>query len=107
MAAAAPMAKPLDLSTVSTGLSTGSGLGRKPRIGVIVFPGSNCDRDAGNAFMETAQGETVYVHCKAGRARSGTCFGPPRRPRTLATNDRLGRAEARRHRASPSRGTCA
>ena len=55
------MAKPLDLSTVSTGLSTGSGLGRKPRIGVIVFPGSNCDRDAGNAFMETAQGETVYL----------------------------------------------
>jgi phosphoribosylformylglycinamidine synthase len=33
----------------------------KPRIGVIVFPGSNCDRDAGNAFVETAQGETVYL----------------------------------------------
>ncbi|MBC8101926.1 MAG: phosphoribosylformylglycinamidine synthase subunit PurQ [Cytophagales bacterium] len=34
---------------------------RKPRVGVIVFPGSNCDRDAGNAFVETEQGDTVYL----------------------------------------------
>ena len=61
MSVIATAAEPSELSTVSTGLSTGTGLGRKPRIGVVVFPGSNCDRDAGNAFMETEQGETVYL----------------------------------------------
>ena len=50
------------VSTSSTELSTGmSPQQAKPRIGVIVFPGSNCDRDAGNAFVETEQGETVYL----------------------------------------------
>lgn len=56
IAASAP-----ELSTVSTGLSTGTGSKSKPRIGVIVFPGSNCDKDAGNAFGETEQGETIYL----------------------------------------------
>jgi phosphoribosylformylglycinamidine synthase len=31
------------------------------KVGVIVFPGSNCDRDAGNAWAETGFGETVYL----------------------------------------------
>lgn len=31
------------------------------RVGVIVFPGSNCDRDAGNACAETELGEPVYL----------------------------------------------
>ena len=31
------------------------------RVGVIVFPGSNCDTDAGNAWMELGFGETVYL----------------------------------------------
>ncbi|MES2461842.1 MAG: phosphoribosylformylglycinamidine synthase subunit PurQ [Armatimonadota bacterium] len=50
-----------ELSTVSTGLSTGQSAKSRPRIGVIVFPGSNCDRDAGNAFLETEHGDTVYL----------------------------------------------
>jgi phosphoribosylformylglycinamidine synthase I len=31
------------------------------RVGVIVFPGSNCDRDAGNAWTELGLGEAVYL----------------------------------------------
>lgn len=31
------------------------------RVGVVVFPGSNCDRDAGNAWSENGFGETVYL----------------------------------------------
>lgn len=31
------------------------------RIGVIVFPGSNCDRDAGGAWENNDLGETVYL----------------------------------------------
>lgn len=34
---------------------------RTRRIGVIVFPGSNCDRDAGNAWLESGLGEAVYL----------------------------------------------
>jgi phosphoribosylformylglycinamidine synthase len=49
-----------ELSTVST-VSTGARSKSRPRIGVVVFPGSNCDRDAGNAFIETELGETVYL----------------------------------------------
>lgn len=54
-----------ELSTVST-LSTAEGdqttaRGAKPRVGVIVFPGANCDRDAGNAFVETQDAEAVYL----------------------------------------------
>jgi phosphoribosylformylglycinamidine synthase len=30
-------------------------------LGVIVFPGSNCDHDAGNAWRELGLGETVYL----------------------------------------------
>jgi phosphoribosylformylglycinamidine synthase len=33
----------------------------RPRVGVIVFPGSNCDRDAGNAWSEAALGDAVYL----------------------------------------------
>jgi phosphoribosylformylglycinamidine synthase I len=38
-----------------------SSMERKPRVGVIIFPGSNCDRDAGNAWSELGLGETVYL----------------------------------------------
>ena len=31
------------------------------RVGVVVFPGSNCDRDAGNAWIENNLGEAVYL----------------------------------------------
>lgn len=31
------------------------------KMGVVVFPGSNCDRDAGNAWAEAGFGETVYL----------------------------------------------
>ncbi len=31
------------------------------RVGVVVFPGSNCDRDAGNAWVENQLGEAVYL----------------------------------------------
>ena len=31
------------------------------RVGVVVFPGSNCDRDAGSAWTELNLGETVYL----------------------------------------------
>ena len=31
------------------------------RVGVVVFPGSNCDRDAGNAWIENGLGEAVYL----------------------------------------------
>jgi phosphoribosylformylglycinamidine synthase len=31
------------------------------RLGVVVFPGSNCDRDAGNAWAENGFGEVVYL----------------------------------------------
>ena len=31
------------------------------RVGVIVFPGSNCDRDAGSAWSECGLGEAVYL----------------------------------------------
>jgi phosphoribosylformylglycinamidine synthase subunit PurQ / glutaminase len=34
---------------------------KTPRIGVVIFPGSNCDRDAGNAWEELGLGETVYL----------------------------------------------
>ncbi|MDX1931525.1 MAG: phosphoribosylformylglycinamidine synthase subunit PurQ [Capsulimonadales bacterium] len=34
---------------------------RPLRIGVIVFPGSNCDTDAGNAWTELGLGEAVYL----------------------------------------------
>jgi phosphoribosylformylglycinamidine synthase subunit PurQ / glutaminase len=36
-------------------------LPRAFRVGVIVFPGSNCDTDAGNAWDELGLGETVYL----------------------------------------------
>ena len=32
-----------------------------PRIGVIVFPGSNCDTDAGNAVQQVLGSEAVYL----------------------------------------------
>lgn len=32
-----------------------------PRVGVVVFPGSNCDRDAANAWQETGCGESVLL----------------------------------------------
>ncbi len=32
-----------------------------PRIGVVVFPGSNCDTDAGNAVEQTLGGEASYL----------------------------------------------
>jgi phosphoribosylformylglycinamidine synthase len=41
-----------------SGVSQGSG---GPRVGVIVFPGSNCDRDAGSAWAEAGFGEAVYL----------------------------------------------
>lgn len=31
------------------------------RVGVVVFPGSNCDTDAGNAWKEQGLGEVVYL----------------------------------------------
>ncbi len=31
------------------------------RAGIIVFPGSNCDRDAGNAWEALGEGEAVYL----------------------------------------------
>jgi phosphoribosylformylglycinamidine synthase I len=31
------------------------------RVGVIVFPGSNCDRDAGSAWEELGLGQSVYL----------------------------------------------
>ena len=31
------------------------------RMGVVVFPGSNCDRDAGNAWTENQWGQTTYL----------------------------------------------
>ena len=33
----------------------------RPRVGVIVLPGSNCDTDAGNAVREVAGAEPVYL----------------------------------------------
>jgi phosphoribosylformylglycinamidine synthase subunit PurQ / glutaminase len=36
-------------------------LPRSFRVGVLVFPGSNCDTDAGNAWGELGLGETVYL----------------------------------------------
>jgi phosphoribosylformylglycinamidine synthase subunit PurQ / glutaminase len=53
MTAAAPAAPSLP--------AAGIGGESAPRIGVIVFPGSNCDRDAGNAWSELGLGETVYL----------------------------------------------
>jgi phosphoribosylformylglycinamidine synthase I len=38
-----------------------TGRDRPFRLGVIVFPGSNCDHDAGNAWHELGLGETVYL----------------------------------------------
>ena len=36
-------------------------IARKPRVGVIVFPGSNCDRDAAFAWSESGMGESVLL----------------------------------------------
>jgi len=41
-------------------MSSGSGASSL-RLGVIVFPGSNCDRDAGCAWEELGLGEAVYL----------------------------------------------
>jgi len=58
MSPAGTLAKLSTVSTVSTGEWDGT---RRPRVGVIVFPGSNCDRDAGNAWIENEFGTAVYL----------------------------------------------
>lgn len=54
MTVAAPVRPDVTASTGSTGSTP-------LRVGVVVFPGSNCDRDAGNAWAEGNYGETVYL----------------------------------------------
>lgn len=53
MTTAAPAAPPV-LSSLTEGERSG-------RVGIIVFPGSNCDRDAGSAWQELGLGEAVYL----------------------------------------------
>ena len=57
---AVPAAAPAVAAMPPTGVSSPAA-GRPARIGVIVFPGSNCDRDAGCAWEEANLGETVYL----------------------------------------------
>jgi phosphoribosylformylglycinamidine synthase len=45
----------------TTSFATAKASSRPLRVGVVVFPGSNCDTDAGNAWTELGLGETVYL----------------------------------------------
>ena len=57
---------------------------RRPRVAVVVFPGSNCDRDA-MAAVEVAGGEAV----PASRIPAGTDIGTQRFPSFLPDGERF------------------